>query len=203
MGVGFLECRPLSEVCVGFSYGGNFDKDEGLPFPISLTRSGIPRCVPTFHRRKIARRDEAAEKLVKFDLSIFSLYKLILIGKKMNFQYTSIVKPCSPIPDEFLVEFRSMVVELAERYVPPLFEIPMNLGLRWHAIWTSPSVVRAQSCPIQGLTDLYSRAVWDLFSIALWDKSYLLSPTSDQHQNFTEGRLWPFHYKTVNGHGVT
>lgn len=88
-----------------------------------------------------------------------------------------------------------MVVELAERYVPPLFEIPMNLGLRWHAIWTSSSVVRAQSCPIKGLTDLYSRAVWDLFSIALWDKSYLLSPTSDQHKSITEGRLWPFNYE--------
>lgn len=75
-------------------YYGNSEKTIHLPlpFPVSLNRSGIPRCIPSFHRKMISRRDETADQLVRFYLSMFSLSKLILVRKKGRFGYDSIVK---------------------------------------------------------------------------------------------------------------
>lgn len=56
------------------------DQDPGLPqklsVPVSLTRKGV-RLGPPFHRKWISKRDERADMLVKFDLSAFSLAKVI------------------------------------------------------------------------------------------------------------------------------
>lgn len=54
-----------SSVCLMRYYCGSFDKNEPLPFPVSLTRSGLPRCIPLFHRKMIMRRDDKADKLVR------------------------------------------------------------------------------------------------------------------------------------------
>jgi hypothetical protein len=51
-------------------------------FPIFLTRSGYPRAIPAFHRRMIHRKDEKADKLVKFYLSLFSVTGIIPLAKK-------------------------------------------------------------------------------------------------------------------------
>lgn len=49
------------------------------PFPISLCRDGLPTIIPIFHRWIIRRRDVRAARLVKFYLSLFSVYRLIRI----------------------------------------------------------------------------------------------------------------------------
>lgn len=36
-------------------------KHELLPVMVSLTRSGLPRIIPPFHRRRILRKDDRAE----------------------------------------------------------------------------------------------------------------------------------------------
>jgi len=46
-------------------YGGCFDKPLAIPFPVFLTRSGIPRCIPVFHRRMIKRRDAKTDHSVR------------------------------------------------------------------------------------------------------------------------------------------
>lgn len=57
------------------------DQDPGLPqklsVPVSLTRKGPPRIIPTDTSKLISKRDERADMLVKFDLSAFSLAKVI------------------------------------------------------------------------------------------------------------------------------
>ncbi|KAL6954286.1 hypothetical protein U1Q18_043942 [Sarracenia purpurea var. burkii] len=58
-----------SSVCLMRFDGGSFEKHLPLPYPVSLTRSGLPGCIPAFHRRAISRRDEKADKLVKLYLS--------------------------------------------------------------------------------------------------------------------------------------
>ena len=55
--------------------------------PVSLNRSGIPRCIPSFHRKMIMKRDVWADKLVRFYLSMFLLSKLILVRKRGSFGY--------------------------------------------------------------------------------------------------------------------
>jgi len=46
-------------------YGGCFDKPLAIQFPVFLTRSGIPRCIPVFHRRMIKRRDAKTDHSVR------------------------------------------------------------------------------------------------------------------------------------------
>lgn len=46
------------------AYGGIYTPGL-LPVPVSLTRSGYPRIIPSFHRNLIMRKDEKADVLVK------------------------------------------------------------------------------------------------------------------------------------------
>lgn len=111
-------------------YGGEFiNKHEALPHPISLTRCGLPRVIPPFHRQMIRRRDGKADETVRFDFSLFSVSKLILVRKRQSFGFPSIVGASLGRPDRVLGLLKERCVSLAERYVPQLFSIPMNVGL--------------------------------------------------------------------------
>lgn len=81
----YLKCCA---VCLQRYYSGSFERTAAIPFPVSLTRTGLPRCIPAFHRRMIVRKDDGADRLVKFYLSVFSLSKLIMFSKRQNNQYT-------------------------------------------------------------------------------------------------------------------
>lgn len=59
------------------AYGGVQGPHELLPVPVSLTRSGYPRIIPSFHRHLIYKKDHRADQLVQLDLSFFSLSKMI------------------------------------------------------------------------------------------------------------------------------
>lgn len=56
-----VECGSLSK---GLQYRCDImevDPHEALPHPISLTRCGLPRNIPAFHRHMIRRRDDKAD----------------------------------------------------------------------------------------------------------------------------------------------
>lgn len=93
--------------------------------------------------------------------------------------------------EKFLEEFRGMCVNLAMRYVPKMFEIPMKLGFCWKLMWTATSV-RTRQNPVEGLSrSPFWRSVWDLFALVTWDKAVLLTPTvEDRH--VARNRIWPF-----------
>lgn len=77
-------------------------------FPISLTRGGFPRVIPSFHRRMIYRRDEKADALVKFDLSLFSVTGIIPLAKRVSKKtFTGIVSPPDDI--ETVVGFVGLI----------------------------------------------------------------------------------------------
>lgn len=44
---------------------------DRLPVPVSLTRSGFPRIIPSFIRRQKYKKDDKADMLVKIWLSLF------------------------------------------------------------------------------------------------------------------------------------
>lgn len=50
------------------AYGGDRRSPGQLPTPISLTRSGYPTIIPTFHRQMMYRKDDKADKLVQLSL---------------------------------------------------------------------------------------------------------------------------------------
>lgn len=64
----------------------DFSKKTGLPHPLSLTRTGLPRIIPPFHRKMIR---EGNDTLVRV---YFSISRVILVSKKSDYQYSSIVK---------------------------------------------------------------------------------------------------------------
>lgn len=117
-----------ASVCLMRYYASSFDRHEPLPYPIPLTRSGLPRCIPAFHRRLIMARDERADKLVKGYLSFFTLSKLILVRKKENFQFETIVEDSHDSFDILLRDVQDKVVSLCKRYVLKLFETPLITG---------------------------------------------------------------------------
>lgn len=43
--------------------------------PVSLTRSGLPRIIPSFHRRVIKSGSSRGDMLIRFYLSIFTISK--------------------------------------------------------------------------------------------------------------------------------
>lgn len=49
-------------VCLQQQYGGVPQKHDLLPVMVSLTRSGLPRIIPPFHRRIILRKDGWADR---------------------------------------------------------------------------------------------------------------------------------------------
>lgn len=65
------------------AYAG--DKNVGrMPVFVALNGSGFPLRIPGFHRRIIMEHSSRSDTLVKLYLSWFSLYKLILLTKKVN-----------------------------------------------------------------------------------------------------------------------
>lgn len=138
-------------------YGGCFDKPLAIPFPVFLTRSGIPRCIPVFHRRMIKRRDAKTDQLVRA-LTIFTF--------QMNRKRILNLNRWS-VPVELLTDFRARCVELGD--VSKLFEIPM--GLRWEPMWTSSSVYYSNVRRTKdALCRPFHRMILEFFSIEIFDK---------------------------------
>lgn len=68
---------------------------------VSLTRSGIPRIIPAYHRHVIRRRDDRADKLVQLYFS--GLSRLIKLAKPVSkVTFESIVTPLKDVDREVL-----------------------------------------------------------------------------------------------------
>lgn len=112
------------------------DKTLGLSMHVSLTRSGIPRIIPSFHRARIKRGDE---KIIQLYLSLMSLTGLIPLAKAPSKKtLESIVTP-APLEsiEIFVSELRPHIRNLVERYVPSLKTIPLHQGLEFRPSWKS------------------------------------------------------------------
>lgn len=54
-----------------------------LSVPVSLTGSGLPRIIPSFHRMEILKRTTKGDMLIQLYLSSFILSKFILLSEKL------------------------------------------------------------------------------------------------------------------------
>ena len=72
------------------AYAGSWVVTDPTSHPVSLNRSGLPRCIPAFHRRVIREKSERADLLVRFYLSLFSISRLILVVKRESYRFESI-----------------------------------------------------------------------------------------------------------------
>lgn len=105
---------------------------------VSLTRSGIPRIIPAYHRHVIRRRDDRADKLVQLYLSWFGLSRLIKLAKPVSkVTFESIVTPLKDV--DSLKKMLSLIKEkfrdIHSKYIPWISQIPLEKGLRWEPTW--------------------------------------------------------------------
>lgn len=120
-----------------------------LPVMVSLTRSGLPRIIPSFHREVIRRRDDRADAVVRMYLSWCSLSKVVLLAKPVTAATFSSITDL-PKDDGAIATVRDWVAEevtqLLLRYVPWIATVPLELGMKWEPTWTStPTRVRYQN----------------------------------------------------------
>lgn len=119
------------KVCLLQFYGGIPGEAGQLPVMVSLTKSGLPRIIPSHHRRMIMRRDDKADGLVKLYLSWFSLAKVILLSKKVSKEtfepITAVMRPNQEYL-RLLKEIKDSFPSLARRYLPWIQDIPVHQG---------------------------------------------------------------------------
>ena len=97
---------------------------------VSLTRSGLPRIIPSFHRRKIR---EGNHLVIQLYMSFFTVSRLIPLAKKIDKSlFDSIITP-GPLESvkDVIYEMKSSFPGLLERYIPDLKSIPLNQGLEY------------------------------------------------------------------------
>lgn len=126
-------------VCLQKAYAGVPQPKSQLPVPVSLTGSGLPRIIPSYHRKLILKKDERADTFVKIYLSYFSLCRAIRLAKRVD---RSILKKSivSPVKDVDRVEnaisqFICHVPKLLHRYWKRALTIPMYQGITWEPTW--------------------------------------------------------------------
>lgn len=56
--------------CCKQAYAGVSQSHSLLPVPVSLTRSGYPKIIPSFHRKMIMKKDQKADLWVHIYLSL-------------------------------------------------------------------------------------------------------------------------------------
>lgn len=81
--------------CLMQYYAQHEGEKAQLPVFVSLTRTGLPRIIPPFHRQILRRRDSKADLIVKIYLSWFSLAKLVPLAPKVSKKtFSSMTQEC-------------------------------------------------------------------------------------------------------------
>lgn len=98
-----------------------------LPYPISLSRDGIPRVIPRFNRELIRRRDERADRIVQLFLSYLKVARLIQMVKRRGDKFKMITsapsKACNP--DAYFDLIGKTFPSVAKRFLSKAMNIPM------------------------------------------------------------------------------
>ncbi|CAK9168348.1 unnamed protein product [Ilex paraguariensis] len=99
------------------AYAGIKRPHELLPTSVSLTRSGYPRIIPSFHRHLLYKKDDRADQLVKLYFSFFSKSRLVKLSKKVDkTTFSSIVSPTDLVAaSSFCAKLREELRPLMER----------------------------------------------------------------------------------------
>lgn len=104
---------------------------------VSLTRRGIPRIIPSFHRKRIAARDPV---IIQLYMSLFSVSKLIPLAPRVTKKtFESIVTPVTDLDSLiFLVsDLKDTINLLIRRYLPFVHTLPLNQGFQFVPTWKS------------------------------------------------------------------
>lgn len=127
-------------VCLQRYYAGCASKGSPLSVPVSLSRSGIPRVIPSVLRKVISRRDSHADTLVRLYLSWFGLAKLIAVAPRVRRStFSSIVTQILILVQSWRCWeiLKTSFATLQPLYLPNLSSIPLTKGMVWEPTWKS------------------------------------------------------------------
>lgn len=185
--------------CLQTAYGGVHTPPSQLPVFVALNRKGFPTIIPSFHRRKIIKRDDEADRLVQLYLSFFTINKIIKLAKKVSYENTlkSIVEPTDlEAASVWCGEFRTHLRKLIVRYLPFVSTIPLNQGMSWTPTWKSlpthrrvrevfREVIQENKLP-RRLVSCFPSLLFELN-----DFSFLMERVHVSEDHFSQGVLWP------------
>jgi len=95
----------------------------------------------------MVRKDNRADMLVKFYLSLFSIYRTVVLAKKSSKGILDSIVQTLDAPavrniKSFTDGFKESVPRLLRMYLPDLSTIPMFLGITWEPTWSSLPTLR-------------------------------------------------------------
>lgn len=175
------------------------DSKPVLTVYVSLTRCGIPRIIPSFHRVKIRRGDPS---IIRLYMSLFSVSKLIALAPRVTEDlFKSIVTPADlGAVSRFASRMRDSLRELLVRYIPGIQSIPLHQGLDFMPTWKSlPSSAwyakllagsgDSQGRPLKPFSKFTSCFIVLPYELAAF--SLLSQFVHGRGEQFSQGCLWP------------
>lgn len=171
-----------------------------LSVPVSLTGSGLPRIIPTFHRKAILRRDAKADIVIKFYLSVFSINRIIPLAKRVNKKtFSSITTPVKDMNSvqHVVSDLKLCLTDLLFRYIPQVRSYPLEQGMTFEPTWAAlPTSKIVQSMLLNRLKHPWSevRGIKSCFlslpyELACWMS--LVTFTHAKGEQSSQGSLWP------------
>lgn len=151
-------------------YRGENHPQTNMTVSVSTTKSGLPRIIPSFHRRLIRDKKGTIEGdlLIQWYLSLFSLSKVIRLAKRIDkttlrsiIEYPSgeSVVPTNRLEDEFEKTLPSLI----DRYLPSYRDVVLDqvvmLRPTWKSLPTSAYSKRRIAAYIQSLKQSSDKAM--------------------------------------------
>ena len=190
------QCRVcLQRYCAGDSV------PDSLSPAVSLTRCGLPRIIPSFHRGKIRRGDA---RIIQLYMSLFTVSKLIPLAKKIDKTlFTSIVSPSDlDTITTMVAEMKPKFRLLLSRYVPHVDSIPLFQGLEFTPTWKAVPTGQWYRNLMKGSADSEGKplkrfskhqSVFPCFFAELGAFAELMTFVHARGEQYSQGCLWyPF-----------
>lgn len=121
-------------------YGGVEYPPELLTPQVSLSRGGLPRIIPSFHRNIIKNRGDRGDVCVKIYLSWFSLARIVLLAPRVTKETFASLRDGFPDIEssvEFIHSLHFRLRLVLDRYMPFHTTIPLYQGMVWEPTWKS------------------------------------------------------------------
>nr|DAC76753.1 TPA_inf: RNA-dependent RNA polymerase [Beta vulgaris mitovirus 1] len=180
--------------------GSSGPVDRNLSVPVSLSRSGLPIIIPSFHRKVIMCRNERSDVVIQFYLSLFSINRMIPLAKKVSKDtFQSIITPPHRLDtiQTTSSELKTKLKMLFKRYLPHVDRIPLKQGMRFEPTWKAlPTSKIVQSVLVNRLKVLDMKAALKIkscflslpYELAGWTN--LVEFVHAGGEQWSQGALW-------------
>lgn len=181
----------------------------GITPSVSLTRKGLPRIIPPFHRGKIERGEVL---IIQLYISLFSsVSKLIPLAARVRKSlFVSITSPPKSIDsiESVAGEIRPLLRQLILRYVPWVTRIPLHQGMSfvptWKAVpshaWFSRLLRKSGDASGKSLKRFALKSSFTCFPYELAAFAFLLNFVHAKGEQFSQGCLWPSYVRFAFDH---